>query len=147
MHTGTHTQTHALSTSYQVARQASLFRELEPMRIKSLPIGPGRYSRHTPAKPHTQLACVHDLTCPNIDATISPKRGIDKSKYEVLISPNLRCHDKSKNTSDDKSKFDKKIITAAAISHVLICPNQAAIILPRGDKSPSHLADQTLAGI
>ena len=43
----------------------------------------------------------------------------------------------SKTKRGDKSKITKNIITAAAIRHVLICPNQAAIILPRGDKSPS----------
>ena len=48
----------------------------------------------------------------------------------------LRCYDKCKNTSSDKSK---NIIIAAAIRHALICPNQAAIITPNGDKSLSRL--------
>ena len=45
----------------------------------------------------------------------------------------------SKTARGDKSKINKYIITAAAIRHVLICPNQVAIILPRGDKSPFPL--------
>ena len=65
-----------------------------------------------------------------------------KNKYRYLFSFNgLMLKSQKHQHRGNKSKWVQKIITAAAIRHVLIRPKQAAIIcISSGDKSPSLLA-------